>query len=95
MLQHPRRATTVHVVLGGSLSFAEGAVGTSGGQRASAQPSRMIVIVLLTLVVVGGGWCLVGPRPVGPAIGGIVCVAAVMAKIGGWALKLVCGLEGQ
>lgn len=91
----PRRATTVHAALGGLRSFAGGAVGTSDGQRALAQPSGTCVIVLLVPVVVGGGWRLVGPRLVGPAIGGVVCSAAVMVKIGGRALKLVCGLEGR
>ena len=94
-LCRPRHATTVHALSGGLHSFAGGAVGTSGGQRASTQPSGTSVIILLALVVVGGGWRLVGPRLVGPAIGGIVGVAAVMAKIGGQALKLVCGLEGR
>ena len=89
MLHRLRRVTAVHLALGGPCSFAGGAVVTSSGQRALARPSGTSVIVLLALVIVGSGWCLVGPRLVGPAIGGVVRVAAIMAKIGGRALKLV------
>ena len=67
---------------------------TSGSQRASVQLSKSSIIVLLASVVVCGGWRLVGLRLAGPAINSIVCVAAIMAKIGGRALKLVCGIEG-
>ena len=37
-------------------------------------------IDLLALVVMGMGWCLGGPQLVGPAIGGVVCVAVAMVE---------------
>ena len=62
-------------------------MGTSSSQRASAQSRGTSVVTSLALVVLGGGWCLVGPRPVGPAIGDAVRVVVAMANMGSWALE--------
>ena len=78
LFQRLWRATTVQAALGGLRSFAGGAVGTSGGQQASTQPRGTSVIVLLALVVLGGGWRLVGPWPVSPAIGDAVRVVVAV-----------------
>ena len=81
-LWRSRRVTTVHAASGSSRSFVGGAFVTSGGQRVLAQPSGTSIIALLDLVVVGVGWRLVGPRPVGPAIGDAVRGVVLMAKMG-------------
>ena len=52
----PGHTTTIHKASDNLRSFGGGAVGTSGGQRASAQPSGASGVGFLDLVVVVSGW---------------------------------------
>ena len=57
-------------------------MGTSGGQRLSSRPSGTSGIASSALVVLGGGWILVGPWPYGSAIGGAVHIVVTVAENG-------------